>query len=977
MPASGAAAAASQAACPRAWMAEDVNEQVFNEKQLYTGDVVGEDEVDGEASAPSGLAGAAKNGSDELLADRSGAVSSGLSGRERRKQRAALRATQIVYWLESKYDLMYEVCASFPNWKEAPAANSDFDLLWSDQSISADRLMTLKPWQKMNHFVGMSSITRKNNLGRNLLRMRKQFPTEYKFFPDTWILPTDLSDFKLQFSAAKNKTFIIKPDNGCQGKGIFLIRDVDKVPVDFSTTSVAQRYIHRPFLLDGHKFDLRLYVLVTGCDPLRIFLHKRGLCRLASEQYVEPTSKNLANQTVHLTNYAINKLSANFEENTDPNDATDGHKRSWEAVCERLRDEGLDVDTMMQEIEDLIVKTLIAVQPSLSHFYHSCQPDDMENSKCFEILGFDVMMDHKLQPWLIEVNHAPSFTAESELDRIVKHEVLRDTFSLLNLLPESRRKHKREAREKMEQRSMGVNKKQSLEERAQEEREIAVQRTAWEDANLNGYKRLFPSEATEREYMQIHDAAINLWEMLMGGNSRRSVRLTQDSDLPEEKDDKRKGDPSRGGDPDPAPGNVRERRSADEMREAVERLSAGCSARPRESCKPRKRASRLDSGTGQSDGTSTATSSSAVPREDELAEGEAVDDAAKNLKPEPEPKSSSHPRPDVQVNDVIKVQTNLGWENVTVKAKRTNGKIDIQFKDGEYMRSVLPRILRESVPDRSETAEKGSEHHFIDKEANGGQQSSFSTSASSSNPRTARGSTGGNSSSSAAAAASKAMPFTLPTSPIAQARGGLATSIFFSGLQPAMPAKEAPSPAASVAGAAGVIAAAASAIAGSLANADLAGSAPSAPAATSSLPDAQAISSLAALSLESNDRSILAQLQMQKQKRTSNAVAGGEPSARASAIESLPATDKGPPIVNAGRGTGLARPPVQLTPSGMGIGGSPEPNKVHEVRLRNHLQQLISVRPIVTRRKAGGPDDAPKSPRTGSRRTSANAYGNQ
>jgi len=51
----------------------------------------------------------------------------------------------------------------------------------------------------------------------------------------------------------------------------------------------------------------------------------------------------------------------------------------------------------------------------------------------------------------------------------------------------------------------------------------------------------------------------------------------------------------------------------------------------------------------------------------------------------------------VQVGDVIKVQTNLGWESVTVRAKRTNGKIDIQFKDGEYMRSVLPRILRESL----------------------------------------------------------------------------------------------------------------------------------------------------------------------------------------------------------------------------------------------------------------------------------------
>ena len=73
------------------------------------------------------------------------------------------------------------------------------DLIWTDQSISADRLQRLHPYQKINHFVGMSAITRKGNLGRNLLRMKRKFPTEYRFFPDTWVLPTDLSDFRAQF----------------------------------------------------------------------------------------------------------------------------------------------------------------------------------------------------------------------------------------------------------------------------------------------------------------------------------------------------------------------------------------------------------------------------------------------------------------------------------------------------------------------------------------------------------------------------------------------------------------------------------------------------------------------------------------------------------------------------------------------------------------------------------------------------------
>jgi len=48
------------------------------------------------------------------------------------------------------------------------------------------------------------------------------------------------------------------------------------------------------------------------------------------------------------------------------------------------------------------------------------------------------------------------------------------------------------------------------------------------------------------------------------------------------------------------------------------------------------------------------------------------------------------------VGDVVKVQTNLGWESVVIRLRRSNGRVDIQFKDGEYMRSVMPRYLKEN-----------------------------------------------------------------------------------------------------------------------------------------------------------------------------------------------------------------------------------------------------------------------------------------
>ena len=61
----------------------------------------------------------------------------------------------------------------------------------------------------------------------------------------------------------------------------------------------------------GFKFDLRLYVLVTSYDPLKIYLYEEGLGRFATDRYLNDGS-NLNNLCMHLTNYSINKLNPNF-----------------------------------------------------------------------------------------------------------------------------------------------------------------------------------------------------------------------------------------------------------------------------------------------------------------------------------------------------------------------------------------------------------------------------------------------------------------------------------------------------------------------------------------------------------------------------------------------------------------------------------------------------------------------------------------
>ena len=119
----------------------------------------------------------------------------------------------------------------------------------------------------------------------------------------------------------------------------------------------------------------------------------------------------------------------------------------------------------MSDIKDTIVKSLLVVQPSLAHTYRSCQPDDVENSMCFEILGFDIFLDNKLKPWILEVNHAPSFVCDTPLDTKIKKGLLTDVVKLLNLSISKKQKFKREKANEFQKRALKGKIRMTVKER--------------------------------------------------------------------------------------------------------------------------------------------------------------------------------------------------------------------------------------------------------------------------------------------------------------------------------------------------------------------------------------------------------------------------------------------------------------------------------------------------------------------------------
>jgi len=110
---------------------------------------------------------------------------------------------------------------------------------------------------------------------------------------------------------------------------------------------------------------MRIYVLITSVDPLRVWMHEDGFLRFCTEKYEMPSGNNMDNLCMHLTNYAINKNNSKFVPSTDVN--SEGSKRHLKWFKNWLDNKGHDSAEIFKSIEKIIVKTLLSVQPSLVH----------------------------------------------------------------------------------------------------------------------------------------------------------------------------------------------------------------------------------------------------------------------------------------------------------------------------------------------------------------------------------------------------------------------------------------------------------------------------------------------------------------------------------------------------------------------------------------------------------------------------------
>uniref|UniRef100_A0A673TQ18 Tubulin--tyrosine ligase-like protein 5 n=1 Tax=Suricata suricatta TaxID=37032 RepID=A0A673TQ18_SURSU len=188
--------------------------------------------------------------------------------------------------------------------------------------------------------------------------------------------------------------WIVKPVASSRGRGVYLINNPNQISLEENI--LVSRYINNPLLIDDFKFDVRLYVLVTSYDPLVIYLYEEGLASC-----------------------------------DDPEVEDYGNKWSMSAMLRYLKQEGRDTAALMAHVEDLIIKTIISAELAIAT---ACKTFVPHRSSCFELYGFDVLIDSTLKPWLLEVNLSPSLACDAPLDLKIKASMISDMFTVVGFV---------------------------------------------------------------------------------------------------------------------------------------------------------------------------------------------------------------------------------------------------------------------------------------------------------------------------------------------------------------------------------------------------------------------------------------------------------------------------------------------------------------------------------------------------------------
>ena len=179
-----------------------------------------------------------------------------------------------------------------------------------------------------------------------------------------------------------------------------------------SNEIIIQKYLDRPLLYYKRKFDIRCFVLVDS--NLNVFFCREGHLKGSSEFY----DLNNTNKIIHITNYSLQKKSSRFEQ------FEDGNEISYNDFKKYMKEKNIPIDNFNHMINQM--KFLVEIS------FKSVGKKLMKTNPvlCFEIFGYDFIIDNDFKPWILEINNNPGLCISSPVIKKLVPRMLDDAFRL-------------------------------------------------------------------------------------------------------------------------------------------------------------------------------------------------------------------------------------------------------------------------------------------------------------------------------------------------------------------------------------------------------------------------------------------------------------------------------------------------------------------------------------------------------------------
>jgi hypothetical protein len=259
--------------------------------------------------------------------------------------------------------------------------------------------------------------------------MKSYFPKNYSFIPKTYIYPKDnatiIKIFK-NYTLNMSDLWIVKPINLFSKKDTHVFKSLNE---EKNKQFIISKYLGKPHLIDKKKYNLKLYVLVTGFSPLRIYLYKDGKIDISDRNYALNISY-LNKEFGQSSNAETTKENINLKKSK---------KNKWNLKTyeKYLKSKKINSKVLFDKIEDVIIKTIISGQKKIVNITKEL---NLKDRNMFNLFSFDFFISRNHNPYLLGVNAWPLNEISDENDGILKSNLLVDTLNIVGIVPFSHQK---------------------------------------------------------------------------------------------------------------------------------------------------------------------------------------------------------------------------------------------------------------------------------------------------------------------------------------------------------------------------------------------------------------------------------------------------------------------------------------------------------------------------------------------------------